>query len=344
MFRFVYGQALYLLLIMIPALILFYIYVFKQKKKALALFGNLELMKKLTLSVSYKRQYWKIALIVLSFIFLLLSLARPQLGTKLRTVKREGQDIFIALDVSKSMLAEDIQPNRLEKAKHEINALIDQLKGDRIGIIAFSGKAFTQCPLTLDYGAANMFLQAIDTDLIPMPGTVIGEAIQKAVSSFVEKERKHKVLILITDGEDHSKKALDVAKAASKEGVVIYTVGIGSLQGAPIPEFDQRGNRLGYKKDRKGQVVMTKLDELTLEKIALETGGKYYRASPGQAELDKIYDDIFKMEKKALASQQFAQFEDRYQYVLAIAILLLIIEMLIPEKRKIKKAWKGRFQ
>ncbi len=344
MFRFVYGHSLYLLLILIPALIGFYLHVFRQKKKALALFGNLELMKKLTLSVSYKQQYWKITLIILAIVFLLLSLARPQLGTKLHTVKREGQDIFIALDVSKSMLAEDIQPNRLEKAKHEISALIDRLKGDRVGIIAFSGKAFTQCPLTLDYGAANMFLRAIDTDLIPVPGTVIGEAIKKAMASFVEKERKHKILILITDGEDHSGKALEVAKAASKEGVVIYTVGIGSLQGVPIPEFDERGNRTGYKKDRRGEVVMTKLDELTLEKIALETGGKYFRASPGQAELDKIYNDIFKMEKKALASQQFAQFEDRYQYVLAIAMLLLLIEMLIPEKRKIKKLWKGRFQ
>jgi len=310
----------------------------------MALFGNLALVQQLSNSVSKKRQIWKMLLTLCAVLFLLLALARPQFGTKMRTVKREGQDIIIALDVSLSMLAEDIKPNRLEKAKHEIGSLIDKFQGDRIGLIAFAGKAFVQCPLTLDYGAAKMFLDVIEPDLIPVPGTAMGEAIQKAVVTFVEKERKHKVLILITDGEDHVGKPLDMAKAAAKEGVVIYGVGLGSLKGVPIPLYDSRGNRTGFKKDRKGEVVMTKLDELTLEKIALETGGKYYRASPGEVELEKIYNDISKMEKKALASQQYAQYEDQFQILLGIALFFLILEVLMPERRKLKKEWRGRFE
>ena len=342
MFRFAYSHLL-ILLGLVPLLVLFFIFAFRQKKKVMSLFGNLALVEKLSSSVSRKKQLWKAALAVLALLFLVMSLARPQLGTKLRTVKREGQDIMIALDVSLSMMAEDIKPNRLEKAKHEIGSLLDKLLGDRIGLIAFAGKAFIQCPLTLDYGAARMFLDTMEPDLIPVPGTAIGEAIERAVSAFVEKERKHKVLILITDGEEHVGKPLEVAQAAAREGVVIYCVGLGSVAGVPIPVVDSRGNPSGFKKDENGEVVMTKLDELTLEKIALETGGKYFRASPGEVELDKIYDDIYNMEKKALASQQFAQFEDRFQILLGIVIFLLILELLLPERRRIKDVWKGRF-
>ena len=241
-------------------------------------------------------------------------------------------------------MAEDIKPNRLEKAKHEIGTLIDQLQGDRVGLIAFAGKAFVQCPLTLDYGAAKMFLDVMEPDLIPVPGTALGEAIQKAVTAFVEKERKHKVLILITDGEDHMGKPLEMAKASAKEGVVIYGVGIGSLKGVPIPLYDGRGISTGFKKDRQGEVVMTKLDELTLQKIALETNGNYYRASPGEVELKKIYDDILKMEKKALTSQQYAQYEDQFQILTGIALFFLILEVLVSERKKLKKEWRGRFE
>lgn len=343
MFRFANDIWLYGLL-GLPFLVLFFIYVFRQKKRAMASFGNLALMEKLSASVNRTGQVWKVAVFILAMAAIFLALARPQFGTKLRTVKREGQDIIIALDVSTSMLAEDIKPNRLEKAKHEISTLIDHLEGDRVGLVAFSGKAFVQCPLTLDYGAAKMFLEFMEPDLIPVPGTRIDEAIEKARESFVEKERKHKVLILITDGEEHDGKALELAKAASTEGVVIYTVGIGSLQGVPIPLYDAHGNQTGFKKSRQGEVVMTKLDELTLEKIALETGGKYYLATPGEAELNKIYEAISDMEKKALASKQFAQYEDRFQGFVGLAFLLLVIEIFIPERRRLRKEWKGRFQ
>ncbi|MBN1780112.1 VWA domain-containing protein [bacterium] len=311
----------------------------------MARFGNLAMIEKLAASVSRPAQIFKSGLIVFATGLILLALARPQFGTKLRTMKREGQDMIIALDVSASMLAEDIKPNRLEKAKHEISSIIDRLEGDRIGLIAFSGKAFVQCPLTLDYAAAKMFLEYMEPDLIPVPGTKIDEAIQKAVDSFVEKERKHKVLILITDGEEHDGKAEETAKAAASQGIVIYTVGIGSFQGVPIPVYDSRGNRTAdVKRDRRGEVVMTKLDEVTLEKIALETGGKYYRATPGEAELDQIYESVSQMEKKTLASQQFAQYEDRFQFFVGFAFIILILEIAIPERKRIRREWKGRFE
>jgi len=343
MFRFAFSYLLYAL-ILIPLFVLFFIWAFRQKKKAMELFGNLPLVQKLSGSVSRHRQIVKKIILITAIFFLIIALARPQLGTKMKQIKREGQDIVIALDLSESMLAEDIKPNRLQKAKHEISNLINKFQGDRVALVGFAGKAFVQCPLTLDYSAAKMFLDAMEPFIMPVPGTAIARAMEKSLSCFNEKERKHKVLILITDGEDHIGKPLDVAKLASRQGVVIYTVGIGSRQGVPIPVFDKQGIRTGYKKDRSGEVVMTKLDELSLEKIALETGGKYYRASQGEAELDKIYEDILKMEKKSLSSRQYTQFEDRFQPLIGFVLILLISELMLSEKKKVRKAWKGRFE
>jgi len=342
-FRFEFSHFLYLLGF-IPVLILFFVWAFRQKNKALEIFGKLSLVQKLSGSVSKSRQIWKRIIIIIAVLFMIISISRPQLGTKMKKIKREGQDIVIALDLSESMIAEDIKPNRLQKAKHEINSLINKFQGDRVALVGFAGKAFIQCPLTLDYSAAKMFLDSMEPDIMPVPGTAIARAMEKSLSCFNEKERKHKILILITDGEDHIGKPLDVAKLASRQGVVIYTVGIGSRKGVPIPVFDKQGNRTGYKKDRNGEVVMTKLDELSLEKIALETGGKYYRASPGEAELDKIYDAIFEMEKKSLSSRQYTQFEDRFQPIIALILILLILELMLPEKKRIQKTWKGRFE
>ncbi|RKY75604.1 hypothetical protein DRQ07_11650 [candidate division KSB1 bacterium] len=342
MFRFAFKYMLYLLFL-IPLMIGLFAYAAKKRKRALSVFGSPDLVQKLTDSVNTRARAWKRVIFIAALFFLILGLARPQYGTKLKMVKREGQDIVIALDVSLSMTAEDITPNRLEKAKHEIASIIDMLKGDRVGLIAFSGRAFVQCPLALDYSAVKMFLNAVDPGIIPVPGTAIAEAINKAVTCFDEKERKHKVLILITDGEDHEGKPVEAAKEAAKQGVVIYTVGLGSRQGVPIPVYDENGNRKGFKKDKNGQVVMTKLDEASLQKIALETGGKYYRGTPGEVELSKIYRDILKMEKKSLASKQYTQFEDRFQLFVFTALFLLIIEFVLPERRKAKGEWKGRF-
>jgi Ca-activated chloride channel family protein len=321
----------------VPALIVFFVWAFRHKKRLLKRLGDEELIGRLTASVSRTKQIWKAALIILAFGFLVFALADPQIGTKLEEVKREGIDIFMALDVSKSMLAEDIAPNRFEKARHEISNFVDRMRGDRVGLIVFSGLAFVQCPLTLDYSASKLFLEDIYIGIVPQPGTAISEAIKTAQRSFVTKELKHKVLIIITDGEDHEEDPVEVAKEVAKEGIIIYTVGIGSPQGAPIPEYDRLGNRIGYKKDRSGQIITTRLDIPTLEKIAFETDGKFYISTTGETELDKIYDDIAAMEKKELSSREFTQFEDRFQIFLAIVLVLLVTETLLSERRTIKR-------
>ncbi len=342
MIRFGNPQVLYLLLL-VPAAVVFYVLVFRWKVRALARFGNLELLQKLTVGLSRGRQVLKAALIVLALMFFIVALARPQIGTKIEEVKREGVDILVAVDVSLSMNAKDVPPSRLEKAKHEVASLLKKLRGDRIGIIAFAGDAFLHCPLTLDYGAARLFMDALEPGLIPDPGTAIDRAIELALKSFESRERKYKVLILITDGEHHGGDLKPLIDQAEREGVVIYTVGIGSPEGVPIPVYDEYGRQIGFKKDRTGKVVTSKLDELTLEKIALQTGGKYYRATGGEQELDRIYDEIMKMEKKELGSVQYTQFEDRFQYFVAIGLILLILELLIPERRKVQQEWRGRF-
>ena len=321
----------------------FFIWTVKYKTKLLSKFGNLEILSKLMQTYSTGRRNLKMILLVFSYMFFILALANPQIGTKLEEITRKGIDLIVVLDVSKSMLAEDISPSRLEKAKHEVSKLIDLLEGDRIGIVAFAGMAHVQCPLTLDYSAAKLFLDIMNTDIIPQPGTAIGKAIQKATKAFNSEEHKYKVLILITDGEDHESNPIDAAKEAEKEGVIIYTVGIGSPQGVPIPQYSKSGIQTGFKKDRDGSVVTTKLDVLTLQKIAYQTGGKYYLASSGEAELDEIYNEIAQLEKKELVSKQFSQYEDRFQIFLAIGLLLLLIEIFIPERKSIKSEWRGRF-
>ncbi|MFQ5706439.1 MAG: VWA domain-containing protein [bacterium] len=340
-----FAQIGYLHLIwLVPLLVLFYTFVFKWKKRALQRFGRLELVGNLIRSTSRRRQILKASLIVAGVLFITLALARPQIGTRLEEVKREGVDVMVALDVSASMLAEDIKPNRLAKAKHEISAFIDLLQGDRIGLIAFAGEAFVQCPLTLDYGAAKTFLDIMDPTLIPEPGTNIGAAIELAIKNFESKERKYKVLVLITDGEDHGGDAEKFAEIADKEGIVIFTIGIGSPKGVPIPLHNETGAQKGFKKDRKGDVILTKLDQLTLEKIALTTGGKYYHSATGEVKLELVNNEISKMEKKELASMKFSQFEDRFQYVLVFAIIVFIAEILISERSRVKQEWRGRFE
>jgi Ca-activated chloride channel homolog len=327
----------------LPILFIFFIWVIKQKKKMIGRFGKLESLQKMMKQYSVRKRNLKIILILSSYLFFVFAFANPQIGTKLEDVKREGVDIIVALDVSKSMLAEDIKPNRLQKAKHELSQLIDLLQGDRIGLVAFAGIPHVQCPLTLDYSAAKLFLGIIDIDLIPQPGTAIGSAIEASVKAFNSEDRKHKVLILITDGEDHETDPLEAAKVAEQQGVKIYTIGIGSPQGVPIPEYDRYGRSSGFKKDKQGGVVTTKLDVLTLQKIAFQTGGKFYQATSGEAELDEIYKEIAELEKKELVSKQFSQYEDRFQIFLIIGLFLIILEMFIPEKRKVKAEWRGRF-
>jgi Ca-activated chloride channel family protein len=325
-----------LLLFLLLLLAVFYIWAIKRKKKLLERFGDILLLMKNAPQISFARQGGKAALILAAVFFLIMTLSQLQCGTHMEMMKREGVDIIVAIDVSNSMLAEDMKPDRIAKARQEVRGIIERLKGDRIGLVAFAGEAFIQCPLTLDYSAAQIFLDVIDVGLIPQQGTAIGDAIRKANSAFDKQEKKHKVLILLTDGEDHSSDPLGAADEAREEGVKIYTIGIGSSAGEPIPIINRAGERVGYKKDKSGEVIITKADEMTLQKIALTTGGKYYHASAGEMELDKVYDDISKMEKKELEGKLLMQYEDRYQYPLIAAIVLIILEFFVSEKRKVK--------
>ncbi len=330
-----WGSAIYLnLLLLIPILAVFFIFAAAKKRRSLDIFGDRAVIEKLIASKSMAKDRARRILLVAAAAFLILSLSRPQIGTRLTMAQRRGVDVLIAMDTSLSMSAQDIKPSRLEKAKLEVSSLIDRLEGDKVGILTFAGNSFVQCPLTLDYNAAKMFLSIVEPGMMPRPGTAIGDAIKRAGTAFIKKERRHKVLIILTDGEDHDTNPVDAAKDAKNEGIVIYTIGIGTEKGEPIPLVDKEGKTAGYKKDKNNEVVMSKLDEAVLQKIALVTDGRYYHATPREFELDKIYDEISKMEEKELSGRLFTQYEDRFQYFLGLAIILLCVEFIIGDRKK----------
>lgn len=318
--------------VLVPALVLFYLYVFSRKRALLNRFGEKDLVSSLLNGVNYPIQYLKAILIILAIFLLITALARPKWGAKAVTLKRKGVDIVFVVDASVSMLAEDIKPNRLERAKHEISSFIQTLKGDRLGLVIFAGSSYVACPLTLDYNAFNMFIDVIDPSLMKRQGTRLGDAIKQASSIFVEAERKHKAMIILTDGEDHDNDAITAAEEAAKTGIRIYTVGIGRQTGEPIPVKNSAGVIEGYKKDRYGNVVVSRLDERTLKMLALKTSGKYYHSEFGEMGLDEIYKDISKMDKKELRSEHLSRYEDRFQIFCVFVLTLLLLEMFISER------------
>ncbi len=318
-------------------LILFGVFIFwriSQKKALLSRFGDIPLIMRTAPFLSFARQRTKATCIIIGLAFLILAVARLQFGTHLESIKREGLDIVVAMDVSTSMLAQDQQPNRLEHAKRDLRSIVSRLNGDRIGLVSFAGDAFVQCPLTLDYAAAEMVLAAIDQYSVETQGTNLGAAIEKATAVFKQQDRKYKVLVLLTDGEDNEEQGLAAAEEARKQGIKIYTVGIGSAQGVPIPEFDQRGNQIGLKRGEDGEVVVTKLDEPGLQKIALTTGGKYYRSTGSEMELDRLFTDIGALEKKELEGTLVTRYDDQYQWPLLIALILILFEFFLSERRR----------
>lgn len=317
--------------ILIPLFfVLFWILLIRRKRNIKQL-GDAQLVQTLMPSQSNFKLWIKFILLNLSYFFLVLGLANPQIGSKLEEVERKGVDLVIALDVSNSMLAEDIKPNRLERAKRAISQLIDRLEGDRIGIVVFAGKAYMQLPITSDYSAAKLFLSTIDTEIVPTQGTSIGQAIDLSLTAF--KDNKYeKAIVVITDGEDHDDNPVDASKNALELGIKVYAIGIGLPEGAPIPEFEN-GQAVGYKKDIKGKTVITKLDELTLQKIASAGGGIYVRANNTSAGLNQVFEEISKMEKQRYETKMFSDYEDRYQYFIALALFLLVLELLIFERK-----------
>ncbi|MEW6535123.1 MAG: VWA domain-containing protein [Candidatus Auribacterota bacterium] len=333
-----FGNLTYLWLIwIIPVLIGFYVFAFKHKKKALALFAHQEVLARLLQWVSFPRQYLKAGMLCTGVLFIILSLIEPKWGYQWQEVRRTGIDIMIALDVSRSMNAADVKPSRIERAKMEISDLLNNLKGDRAGLMVFSGTAFVQCPLTLDYGAFRVFLDQVDTTLVSRGGTDIGAALQRAEGSFLQTENKFKVIILITDGEDLQGNALQITEELQKQGIKIFTIGIGTPEGVPIPVYDDQGNKT-YIKDKQGQMVLSKLDETLLQKIALYTGGAYVRGTQAQGlGLLRIYEEkIRDLERRELESTMQKRYENRFQIPLFIGIILIFAEFFVSEKRTVR--------
>ena len=315
----------------IPVLVAVFWYAAVRNRRLATRYADWSAWMNLTHDTWGAARTWKRVLFILAVALLIVAVTRPQWGARAVMLERRGLDIVVALDVSKSMLATDVRPNRLERAKREIRGILDRLKGDRIGIVVFAGDAFIQCPLTLDASAARMLLDAVDAQSAGRPGTAIADAIKEAVSMYEKDEKKFKVLILVTDGEDHEGDALAEAKAAAEQGVTIYTVGVGTPAGEPIPDYDENGKQAGFKKDQNGQVILSKLDEVTLQKIALATNGRYFRAGPAETELDELADELNKLEKKELEGRLFTEFEERYYYFLIPAFLLLLVAVVLPE-------------
>lgn len=332
MIRFAHPEYLYLLAL-VPVFALIFIVLAHLRKSAMKRFGEPAILERLAESASKPKRLVKFIFSVTAFSIIVVGFANPQIGTRLQEVKQEGVDIFIALDVSLSMKAEDIRPNRLEKAKFDIRNLIARLAGDRVGLIVFAGEAFTQFPLTTDYGAANLFLDVVDVDAVPTPGTSIGSAIQRALESYNFEEPSTKVLVIITDGEETEGDAFSAAEDAAKKGILIYAIGLGSPTGSPIPVYNAAGRQVDFKRDRSGSVVLTKLDEGSLERLAGIGKGKYFRGSSGQAELNEVYKSINELEKREMGVRQFTDYESRFQYFVGFGLLLLLLEVLISEKR-----------
>ncbi len=329
-----YGNLHYLYLLpIIPLLVAGYIIVFKKKIKDLHKFASIELLQKTGLSINRGRPWLKAILIIVAVLFLIFSLIEPKWGYHWEEVEKKGIDIVIALDTSRSMLADDVKPNRLEAAKREIENLLNVLGGDRIGLVVFSGSAFTYCPLTSDYGAFHLFLNDVNTNIIPLGGTNLSEAIQKGISTFETNSKNQKAIILITDGENHEDDPLKTATKAKELGIAIYTVGIGKKDGSYIRIKDE-GGRETLMKDRSGQVIKSRLDEIILNKIALETGGLYTPAYTRQWGLEKIYkDSIAKIEESTYKTQRVKKYVNRYQIPLFIALVLIALEGFLINKK-----------
>jgi Ca-activated chloride channel family protein len=319
-------------LAIIPVIIVLFLLLQFWRYRTQKKFANKELLKRLSPNKSLFKTILKVVVLSLAFLCLTIALVNPKVGTKLETVKREGVDIVFAVDVSKSMLAEDIAPNRLEKSKQLVTQIINNLASDRVGIIAYAGKAFPQLPITTDYASAKMFLNNMNTDMLSSQGTAINEAIKLATTYFDNEEQTNRVLIIISDGEDHSADAAAVAEQAHDEGIRIFTIGVGDLKGGPIP-IKKNGIVLNYKKDNQGETVITRLNEDTLKQIADEASGEYIYGKNTNEVVEKIREILNGMDKTEFEAKQFADFEDQFQWFLGLGIFFLLIDVLLLERK-----------
>jgi len=324
--------------IIIPVMLMVFLWTFFWKKRIQKSFGSAVVLKRLSPDLSFFKSSLKFITLCLAVGFLVIGLINPKIGTKLETIKREGVDIVFAIDVSKSMLAEDVAPNRLEKSKQLVTQIINNLASDRVGIIAYAGKAFPQLPITTDYASAKMFLQSMNTDMLSSQGTAINEAIQLSRNYFDDEEQTNRVLIIISDGEDHNDLSIEVAEAASEEGIKIYTIGVGSENGGPIP-LKRNGVVMSYKKDQNNETVITKLNMETLRLIANEAKGSYIDGSQTAAVVEQIRAILSVMDKKEFEAKEFAEYKDQFQWFLGVGLFFLILDVLLLER---KTAWLKR--
>jgi Ca-activated chloride channel homolog len=302
------------------------------RKRALRRFGRQDVLNMMMPWVSKHRPWFRFLILLMAFSLLITAAINPQVGSRLEEARREGVDIIVAIDVSRSMLAEDIRPNRLERAKMSVSRLIDRLDGDRIGVVAFAGSAITQVPLTSDHHAARMMLRTLSTNSVQTQGTAIGSAIQRAVMSFPEDDLTNKVLIILSDGENHMDDPVRIATNARQRGLTIHTVGIGTPGGAPIPMY-QNGQLTGFFRDNEGNTVVSRYDEATLRQIAIEGGGMFREGRGADLGLADILDEIKQMEKEEFDSLIFADFESRFHYFIALALLALVFEIFVFERK-----------
>ena len=342
MVRYTHPEMFYLF-IPLTLVLIWYAYQGRKLRMGLEALGTSSIKKFLLNRVKHSSIRLRSRIFILGIIFILLASAGPQIGMKLTELTRQGVDIFILLDTSTSMNAADVKPSRMEKAKYELGRLLNNLEGDRAGLIAFAGSAHLHCPLTEDYSASRLFLNMMDTGLITTQGTDLAAAIQLALDHIEEDDEKFKVFVLVSDGEDHQGEAITLAEQARDLGIIIHTLGVGTPAGGPIPIYDDKGKRIEFKKNRSGQVVTSTLNESTLDEIARITGGIYIRVGNQVNAITPLLNEINQMEKRELKSHVFSQYEDRYQVFLIIGLLLFLAEFVIPTRTKNEMVWEGRF-
>ena len=326
MFRFEHTEYLWLLLAIIPALALFIFFYF-WRRRAIAKIGNRSLVLQLIPDFSNRKHVMKFMLLMLAYAFVVFGFANPQLGTRQEKVKREGIDVIIALDVSNSMMSEDVKPSRLDRAKNFVSNFIDKLSNDRLGMIVFAGNAYLQMPLTVDYSAARMYLRTINPGMVPTQGTNFSEAIDLARQSFVKGDNSHKALIIVTDGEDNEGGANEKIAEAAREGIKIFTIGVGSENGSPIPMEND------FKRDEDGNIVLSKLNQEMLRDMALKGNGKYYLLGSGNEEADALLKELKGISTKEFEEMVFTDFDDYFQWCVGIAVVLLLIEWWLSERK-----------
>ena len=326
MIHFAYAQYL-LLIFLIPVFFIVQAVLLRIRRNRIRKFGDEKLVSQMMPSYSKSKVWVRLVLFSIGFFFFVIGLSRPQIGARLKEQEIKGAEIIIAIEVSNSMLAEDYSPNRLERAKLAVSRLVDKLRDDRIGLVIFAGTSFVQLPVTTDYVSAKMFLNSIDTGSIPIQGTALGDAITTCIRSFSAQSDKSRAIILITDGENHEDDPVSAAKQAAEMGIKVFTIGVGSPEGKPIP---MNGELL---KDKDGEIVVSRLDEAVLQEIAAEGNGAYVRAGNSEFGLNPIIDDLRKLEDEKYSSVVFEAYDEQFMYFLAIALVFFVLEMLVGDRR-----------